>query len=123
MKRFVLCLLLLSPVVSSAQVLSEKQLDELRKSWEDPQGRKKYAFSASFVRRTISKRTDLAKIKQYVANKKVPYLITASFYEYIKDGSGFKRVTLRDTANVYVMDSDGKVIFKKTRSVCDLTGS
>lgn len=99
--------------------LSEEEVEKLKTSWTDEKTGKQYLFNASFGARKL----DAKQKKKYKKSGKVPYRITASLYEH-KESKGKKlSKRLKGTGRFYVLDSEGKVVLKKSMSLAKLCPS
>ncbi|MDD5677440.1 MAG: hypothetical protein PHW60_05535 [Kiritimatiellae bacterium] len=107
------------PVLSTArsagdQVLTEDQIADLLTEWTNEKTGAKLMFQSSFGLRTVTPQEK----RKYVKSGKIPIRITCELFE-IKESNG-KKLAKRMTsgsARFYIMDSDGKVIEKKSVSL------
>lgn len=124
-RSFLLMVMFTAGVCNSgyAQVLTEKQVSELQTKWEDQRVGKRITFSATFARRPIDTRVDGGKLRNYIKSGKIPFRITASCCEYIKSGAGEKKFGVRDAVKIYILDSNGTVVFNTQKPLADMAGT
>ena len=107
----------LAKLRSTAKTLTDEQVSELYKTYNDADKERTYSFSAYFGQARLDPKRDKSKISKYQKSGKVPCRLTASLYEYkiVKGKKVGKRMS--GTAKFYFLDSEGKQVLKKSSSL------
>jgi len=96
------------------KVLTDDQIAALLTEWTNEKTEAKIVFQSSFGVRAVTPQEK----RQYVKSGKIPVRLTCELLE-IKESNG-KKLAKRvggGTVRFYLMDSDGKVIVKKSLSI------
>ena len=95
---------------TGGNVLTDDQLAALKKDATDEKTGATYSFGADFGSRSV----EPPEQRKYAKSGKIPIRITCSFTETKKVGGKALTRRLSGSSHIYIMDSDGKVVFKKT---------
>ena len=100
--------------------LTDKELSELLTNWQCPKTEKKITFQAHVARQYLCPKKDKSALGKYKRSGKVPFRVTADMIEAKKSGRKMIPQRLSGTVRIYVLDSEGKLVLKKTSSLAKL---
>ena len=95
---------------AGGNVLTDEQLAALKKDFTDDKTDTTYSFNADFGTRSV----EPPEQRKYAKSGRIPIRITCSFTETKKVGGKALTRRLSGSSHIYIIDSDGKVVFKKT---------
>jgi hypothetical protein len=95
---------------TGGNVLTDDQLAALKKDATDEKTGATYSFAADFGTRSV----EPPEQRKYAKSGRIPIRITCSFTETKTVGGKALTRRLSGSSHIYIMDSDGKVVFKKT---------
>ena len=97
------------------KTLTDEEISSFKTESIDEKGKTKYQFGARFGAAAI---TDPKDKKKYAKSGEIPIRVTCALYE-IKNADTPKPLMRRMSGNVqfYILDSDGKMLLRKTVSL------
>ncbi len=107
----------LSKYRSTVTQMTDEQVAELKTEYFNEKSERTFKFTSGFAQLRLDPKKAKSKISKYKASGKVPIRITAELVEMrvYKGKNVSKRAN--GTARIYVLDTEGKIVLKKSMSL------
>lgn len=107
----------LSKYRSASPTMTEEQVAELMTEYTDDSSGRIYKFTAGFAQMRLDPKKDKSKITKYQKSGEVPFRLTCELTETKEYKGKMLSKRVDGTARIYILDSEGKVIDKKSTSL------
>lgn len=107
---------------SSDDVLTDEQISDLQVKWTNEKGDETISFSGYFSAVRLDPKKDKSAIRKYAKSGEIPYRITAKMLntKLQKDGKSKSELIERGNCEFYIVDAEGTVIEKESKSLASM---